>query len=87
MLAHAGEKHAEDAPGNQAKHQRGKNAAKALWQNGFVGEVGFGDGLQIQLLALGFVPRDFQGSEGGGELLVREFPVEGEALVFGGFAG
>ena len=60
MLSDAGDEHAEDAPGDEAEYGGGDDAAEAFGVDGLVGEVGFGDGFEVELLALGFVACFFE---------------------------
>ena len=87
MLSDAGDEHAEDAPGDEAEDGGGDDAAEAFGVDGFVGEVGFGDGFEVELLALGFVAGFFERGEGGGELAVGEAAFKREAFVLGGLGG
>ena len=87
MLPDAGDEHAEDAPGDEAEDGGGDDAAEAFGVDGLVGEVGFGDGFEVELLALGFVAGFFERGEGGGELAVGEAAFKREAFVFGGLGG
>ncbi len=87
MFFDAGDEHAQDAPGDEAEDGGGDDATEAFGVDGIIGEVGFDDGFEVELLALGFVAGFFEGREGGGELPVGKFAFEGEAFVFGGLGG